>query len=157
MQIRRHCVPVKIIDQSDLGYSRTKFTWVFLFIEFSFCFLDLYICYREVLVYKHQHYILVKIVHRSDWGEHSYEISLYFLVLYICYRQVFMQKCLHCILVKILDRLNDLDLLAFSYKFFLSFSCLYKEFSFCIMDHYICYVQVLVRKHRHWIHDKILY
>ena len=85
------------------------------------------------------------------------KFSIHFLFLYICHIHVFMQKWQYCVSVEILDQSDDLDLLAFSYEIYLSFSCLYKEFSFCIMDHYICYVQVLVRKHRHWIHDKILY
>ena len=60
-----------------------KFTWVFLLKEFSFCFFDLYICYKQVLVQKRWHYILVKIVHRSDLGEFSYEIypKFFFLII----------------------------------------------------------------------------
>ena len=76
--------------------------------------------------------------------------------LYICYLSVFLQKCRHCLRVKILDRLNDSDLWAFSYKIYLSFSFPYKEVSFCFMDLYIRYLQVLVQKHQHCVLDKIL-
>ena len=124
VQKQWYCIPIKILDHSNLGafpykiYTSFFFFFSFISKEFSICFLDLYICYLQVFAQKCRHCIPVK----NSWpvglrgifvqnllefffffSFHSKESSICFLDLYIRYKQVFVQKHRHCIPVKILD------------------------------------------------------
>ena len=111
--------------------------FLFLFFTsnvFSICFLDLYICYQQVLVQERQHCTMVKILDPLDLGAflyssffffiHSIEFSICLLELFIRYQQFFVQKRRHCIPVKTLFFLK-----IFSFVSWTSIYAIYK-FSF---------------------------
>ena len=105
---------------------------------FSIYFLDLNICYQQVLVQEWWHCIMVKILDPLDLGAflykidssfffffiHSKEFSICLLELFIRYQQFFVQKRRHCIPVKTLFFLKN-----FSFVSWTSIYAIYK-FSF---------------------------
>ena len=131
----RHCISVKIFDQSDKMAFSYKFYPIYFFIlfyifsiKFSTCFRDLWIYYLLVFMPKWWHCILVEILDLSNLGVfctnfswvfffffRSKEFSIFFLDHEICNLHVSVQKCWLSIKVEIL---TQSDKRAFLYKFY---------------------------------------